>query len=108
MEIGKELEAELAALRKGEPGRCVSPPCKCDESNRSVCAYWHKAAPVIPDGMVLVPKEPTERMCRAGEECEGGSTSTPWLDGEYTPENVELIYKAMISAAQGEKDAPKD
>lgn len=25
-------------------GRCVAPPCKCDASNRNVCAYWHPTA----------------------------------------------------------------
>lgn len=48
---------------------------------------------------VIVPKEPTEQMCRAGEECDGSSNSGPWLDGGYKPENVELIFKAMISAS---------
>lgn len=48
---------------------------------------------------VIVPKEPTEQMCRAGEECDGSSNSGPWLDGGYKPENVELIFKTMISAS---------
>lgn len=35
-------------------GRCVAPPCKCNDENRRKCAYWHEAPQ--PDG-VGVPRE---------------------------------------------------
>ena len=51
------------------------------------------AAPVVPDGMVLVPMEPTEKMILAGD---GENHMT--VPTEY----VADIWKAMIAAAQGE------
>jgi hypothetical protein len=53
----------------------------------------------LSDRYVLVPREPTEAMCVAGEECDGNSGPGPWLDGGHKPENVERIYTAMIEAA---------
>lgn len=44
----------------------------------------------------VLPLEPTEEMCRAGEAGPGGSSSKPWIGGEYTPENVEQLYKDMV------------
>lgn len=52
---------------------------------------------------VLVPKYPTEAMCRAGESSSGSSNDTPFLGEPWTPENVELIYKDMIKTAQEEQ-----
>lgn len=46
-----------------------------------------------------VMSEPSEGMCRAGEESDGGSSDEPYFDGLYTPENVEIIFKEMINAA---------
>jgi hypothetical protein len=32
----------IAALTAAQPdGKCIAPPCKCNDSNRGVCAYWH-------------------------------------------------------------------
>ena len=47
-------------------------------------------AAIRPDGYVLVPVEPTEKMEEAGLEVH------PW---DYT-EDMQKIYKAMIQAAQ--------
>ena len=44
-------------------------------------------------------REPTEAMCRTGESSKGASSPESWVDGSYTPENVELIWKDMIDAA---------
>lgn len=62
----------------------------------SYSEYGKDATPQEPDGMVLVPKEPTERMLSVAgmaTESEGLVTST-WLRTE--------IYKAMIAAAKEE------
>ncbi|NLN56930.1 MAG: hypothetical protein GX151_03030 [Gammaproteobacteria bacterium] len=45
-------------------------------------------AQAIPDGFVVVPKEPTQEMLIAADNCE--------IDGKVTAHN---IYKAMIEAA---------
>ena len=45
-------------------------------------------AQAIPDGFVVVPKEPTQEMLIAADNCE--------IDGKVTALN---IYKAMIEAA---------
>ena len=50
-------------------------------------------AAIRPDGYVLVPVEPTEKMEEAGLEVH------PW---DYT-EDMQKIYKAMIQAAQEEE-----
>ena len=47
----------------------------------------------LPEGYVLVPVEPTEKMEEAGLEVH------PW---DYT-EDMQKIYKAMITAAQEEE-----
>lgn len=51
-------------------------------------------------GYAVVPRAATEAMCRAGESCDGSSGFGPWLDGDYEPENVELIWRAMIQSAE--------
>jgi hypothetical protein len=45
--------------------------------------------PVVPQGWVMVPEEPTRDMVWAGS-----------LEGRFTPEEVRTIYRAMLSAAQ--------
>lgn len=52
---------------------------------------------------VAVPVDASEEMCRAGESCDGGSSTERWLGDDYTPENVELIYKAMIERSQNDE-----
>ena len=53
---------------------------------KSILAY-------LPEGYVIVPVEPTEKMEEAGLEVH------PW---DYT-EDMQKIYKAMIQAAQEEE-----
>ena len=48
--------------------------------------------PAIPEGYVLVPKEPSEAMLKAGNKSMLGSG------------NWRTLYKAMIAAAQGEQE----
>lgn len=52
---------------------------------------------MVPTGWTVVPVEPTEAMCRAGESSKGASSPEAWVDGSYTPENVELIWKDMLA-----------
>lgn len=63
---------------------------------------------LIFEGYAVVPAEPTEAMCRAGESSKGGSSSETWVDGSYTPENVELIWKDMVAAARPAPIAQKE
>ena len=51
------------------------------------------AASYLPEGYVIVPVEPTEKMEEAGLEVH------PW---DYT-EDMQKIYKSMIQAAQEEE-----
>lgn len=53
---------------------------------------------VIPEGYVLVPKEPTDEMLSAGRNTECT------VSEEDCTEDYCLVYKAMIAAAQGGKE----
>lgn len=74
--------------------------------------YWlyisQQPAPVVPDGWVMVPKEPTERMVIDGFESEPDETfSEPEVWEKYQKMSgcqqaayrARLCYAAMISAA---------
>ena len=53
---------------------------------------WQAAkSSAVPDGFVLVPKEPTKEMIKVGSEAK-----------YYTHVHIETMYKAMIKAAHGE------
>lgn len=86
-------------------GQGKSPPITTERIFAAMRATWQAAqAAAVPEGWQLVPKEPTEDMCCAGESSVGGSNSKPWMGGVYTPENVELIYKDMLAAAPKKED----
>lgn len=73
----------------------ASPVCTCpsgDGSLRWPCPVHPGNSPVIPDGYVMVPKEPTKEMINAG-----------WLYymGTKNPSS-KGIYKAMLAAIQQE------
>jgi len=51
----------------------------------------YESAPHIPDGWVLVPKEPTEKMLRAGQSFQG--------EHVYASHEVANIYRDMLEAA---------
>ncbi|WP_241366365.1 hypothetical protein [Klebsiella quasipneumoniae] len=73
----------------------VSPVCTCpsgDGSLRWPCPVHPGNSPVIPDGYVMVPKEPTKEMIDAG-----------WLHymGTKNPSS-KGTYKAMLAVAQQE------
>ncbi len=55
------------------------------------------AAPVIPEGMVMVPKEPTEKMCSVWQNWGGPD------EKRYVLEKRNELYKAMIAAYEKEQ-----
>ena len=90
------------AVRADEREKCAkaleSESAKASSRNPGFAFAANALAATIRTESLLVPREPTEAMCRAGESCEGSSSDMPFIGGSYTPENVELIYKAMIAA----------
>ena len=53
----------------------------------------------VPEGFVLVPKEPTEEIINAMHDSFLGA----FIEGKATGgQSIEFAYKAMIEAAQGE------
>lgn len=78
----------VEALRRGIPANAFH---KFDwiESNKALANRIEAEGIAPPDGMVLVPKEPTFEMCRAG----GFKWESPF-DGGFP-----AAYKAMLAAA---------
>lgn len=67
---------------------------------------YHKAAPVVQPGMVLVPREPTEAMLDAAMN--RYKHVSPEAKARYTQmhrENFRCDYKAMIAAAEWKSNA---
>ena len=60
-----------------------------NEINSSWCTWQAAKAQAIPNGFVVVPKEPTREMLIAADNCE--------IDSKVTAHN---IYKAMIAPPQ--------
>ncbi|WP_242769602.1 hypothetical protein [Acinetobacter towneri] len=60
-----------------------------NEINSSWCTWQAAKAQAIPDGFVLVPKEPTSKMIDAADNCA--------INGKVT---ANIIYKAMIEAQE--------
>ena len=54
------------------------------------------AAAVVPPGFVVVPEEPTEAMCKAGDDCQDSDPSMDDSPSYYT-------WRAMIAAAKATK-----
>jgi hypothetical protein len=110
LRIGKDSDEVLArvygatpqeANNRAEALACraailqAEPVCTCpsgDGSLRWPCPVHPSSSPVIPDGYVMVPKEPTKEMIDAG-----------WLHymGTKNPSS-KGTYKAMLAAAQQE------
>lgn len=63
-----------------------------DHANDSLRIWQAAKAQAVPDGFVVVPKEPTKEMLITADNCE--------IDGKVAAHN---IYKAMIAAAQEPK-----
>ena len=64
-----------------------------NEINSSWCTWQAAKAQAIPDGFVVVPEEPTEKMIDAGVE----ETSVDW-------KRLVFGYKAMIEAQEPAND----
>lgn len=60
-----------------------------DELNQSWMAWQADKAQAVPEGFVLVPKEPTPKMIDAADNCA--------IDGKVT---ANIVYKAMIEALE--------
>lgn len=55
----------------------------------------------VPEGFILVPKEPTEEIINAMHDSFLGA----FIEGKATGgQSIEFAYKAMIEAAQGEEE----
>ena len=89
------------------------PECECSgcKTTARICAELAGNSPVIPDGYVIVPKEPTERMVIAGFESEpdeGFSELQVWeayedMSGcEQAAYRARLCWAAMLAAAPQE------
>ena len=59
-------------------------------------------SPTIPEGMALVPIEPTTAMIYAGINTPVTDTGDEIAD---RPDDYRAVWKSMISAAQGERNA---
>lgn len=59
-------------------------------------------SPAIPEGMALVPIEPTTAMIYAGINTPVTDTGDEIAD---RPDDYRAVWKSMISAAQGERNA---
>jgi hypothetical protein len=102
LDFAARLEAEwmkdaepVAWKMKGVPAFQTSDPHDADW----MPLYLH---PAIPEGMVLVPKEPTEAMLLALKD--GASDVEDEQDCKLTVfDYIRIEYKAMLAAAQGEK-----
>jgi len=99
-----ELEEELSALKRQEPIGffCTNPYADFSYQvslkpgyQNSVPLYPAAGAHPVPEGMVLVPVEPTEVMLKAGRECPVSDDGT-----EDCPEDYRSVYKAMLDAAK--------
>ena len=64
-----------------------------NEINSSWCTWQAAKASAVPDGFVVVPKEPTPKMIDAADNCA--------IDGKVT---ANIVYKAMIEAQEQSHD----
>ena len=81
-----ELHAQLAAMKDAEP---LGKECqKVLDDNRWDLYEGPHAQPAVPDGMVLVPREPTAKIIQA-------------MGHEWS--NNAVMYRAAIAAAEGKQ-----
>lgn len=73
---------------------------KFADPRRQIMLYRHaQPAPVVPDGYVMVPKEPTDEMIAAAMNCEDVLFNS---DDSFCVQ-FGNIYEAMLAAAQQEE-----
>ncbi len=95
-----DLERNIAPLYRHAQPASVAPVCTCpsgDGSLRWPCPVHHGNSPVIPDGYVMVPKEPTAEMQSAGASAIRIETTA--LNKLWTG---NAVFRAMLAAAQQE------
>ena len=69
----------------------------CAQLRESHFNVWQAAkAQAVPDGFVVVPKEPTKEMLDAGM----GNFDFPLDNGRFSNHDLIFAYSAMIAAAQ--------
>ena len=91
-------QAQPARLSDGDIARHWFATTEEDEIWPSAVKFAHAiAAAVIPPGFVVVPEEPTEAMCKAGDDCQDSDPSMDDSPSYYT-------WRAMIAAAKGVND----
>lgn len=97
--IRRTLEETFGGLHGTHVEPDVLIECKtiCD----TIYAAYSGISPVIPDGYVMVPKEPTEDMCFAPDVRVGNKA---WDGYQSSADMAECkaIYEAMLSAAPQE------
>ena len=100
---GRGATAREPADEVGAPGNQdqashedpVSQPSPVDGANSG----GEAAGSVIPEGWVLVPREPTEVMLDAGEEARREHTDVYFDGSEVARDIVPQVYAAMLSAS---------
>ena len=102
-----ELRAELTKIKAQEPVAFMDSDHEiiyADEKSPEYAYTARYTTPLylapgvqpVPEGMVLVPIEPTDELCEAAWECEGVD-----YVGEYKRiHRADLAYKAMLEAAK--------
>lgn len=89
MDIQKEREAFEDWIKNEDPfaGNDANPDCIW--AKKYMWKAWQAKAQAVPDGFVVVPKEPTREILIAADNCA--------IDGKVTANN---IYKAMLAAQE--------
>lgn len=91
------LLAEHAPQPASEAKACVTGQCPDKQScNEAQCCLYAAPQPAVPEGWVMVPREPTEAMVQAAFDA---------LPGYALEGNIRRHYRAMLAAAPdaGEK-----
>ena len=92
--VTQPAQAQPARLSDGDIARHWFATTEEDEIWPSAVKFAHAiAAAVIPPGFVVVPEEPTEAMCKAGDDCQDSDPSMDDSPSYYT-------WRAMIAAAK--------
>lgn len=97
---GRQLETLIRQSLAAMDLAPVAPVCTCpsgDGSLRWPCPVHAGSSPVIPDGYVLVPKEPTAEMQSAGASAIRIETTA--LNKLWTG---NAVFRAMLAAAPQE------
>ena len=105
MDIEKEIndfdefvKGKFPALWQNKQNSNYLAASMCD----SMLAAWLEAklqaakAQAVPEGFVVVPKEPTEEMIEAGM----GNFDFPLDNGRFSNHDLIFAYRAMIEAVQ--------